>query len=46
VKKEGLLEILPNNDKLWRLIIKSPGAYSLNLTFGEYVLPVGAELFI
>ena len=46
LKKEGLLEILPNNDKLWRLIIKSPGAYSLNLTFGKYVLPVGAELFI
>ena len=28
VKNEGLLEILPNNDKLWRLRIKSPGAYS------------------
>jgi len=46
VKEEGLLEILPNNDKLWRLRIKSPGAYSLNLTFGEYVLPVGAKVFI
>lgn len=46
VKEEGLLEILPNNDKLWRLRIKSPGAISLNLTFGEYVLPVGAKVFI
>jgi len=46
VKEKGLLEILPNNDKLWRLRIKSPGAYSLNLTFGEYVLPVGAKIFI
>jgi hypothetical protein len=46
VKEEGLLEILPNNDRLWRLRIKSPGAYSLNLTFGDYVLPVGAKVFI
>jgi len=46
VKEEGLLEILPNSDKLWRLRIKSPGAYSINLTFGEYVIPDGSKVFI
>src|SRR4030042_3382135 len=46
VKEEGLLETLPNNNNVWRLRIKSPGAYSLNLTFGQYILPVGAKVFI
>lgn len=37
---------VPGGDRLWRLGIHSPGAYSLNLTFDEYLLPPGAELYI
>lgn len=31
---------------LYRHIIKSPGAYSLNVIFTEYVVPRGAQLFL
>lgn len=33
-------------DKIWRLSIHSPGAYSLNVIFDRYVLPPKAKLFI
>jgi hypothetical protein len=42
----GTLETLDNGDRLWRLGIRSPGAYSLNLTFDRYLLPPGAELYL
>ncbi|MDF1564321.1 MAG: MopE-related protein [Deltaproteobacteria bacterium] len=42
----GLWETLPGGDRLWRLVIRSPGALSLNLIFDDYRLPPGAELFI
>lgn len=32
--------------RIWRLLITSPGAYTVNLIFDRYVLPVGAKLFI
>ena len=31
---------------VWRLTIKSPGAYSLNLVFDEFEMPENARLFI
>ena len=36
----------PNGDRLWQLGIYSPGAYSINLTFTDYLLPEGAKLFV
>ena len=42
----GLWETLPNGDQLWRIRIKSKGAYSLNIIFSEYYLPKGAKLFL
>jgi hypothetical protein len=42
----GTWEILSNGDRLWRLKISSPGAYSLNLIYERYYLPEGARLFI
>ncbi len=35
-----------DDKRVWRLAISSPNAYSLNLTFSDFVLPPGAELFL
>ena len=42
----GLWETTTDGDRIWRLGIRSPGAYSINLTFDRYVLPPGAELYV
>lgn len=42
----GKWDILDNGDKLWRVAIVSEGAYTLNLTFNQYELPPGAQLFV
>jgi len=42
----GTWEILPDGSKVWRLRIVSPGAYSINLIFSEYLLPTGARFSI
>lgn len=34
------------NGKIWQLRVKSPGAYSLNVTFNKFKLTDGAKLFI
>ncbi|MBC8384205.1 MAG: trypsin-like peptidase domain-containing protein, partial [Candidatus Cloacimonetes bacterium] len=42
----GVWEELPNGDKIWRLGISSPGAYTINLTFDNYYLPENSRLFV
>jgi hypothetical protein len=42
----GVWELLPGNDRLWRLGVHSPGAYTINLTFDQYLLPPGAQLYV
>lgn len=42
----GIIDILPNGDKLWRLGIQCKDAYTINLTFDKYILPPGATLFV
>lgn len=37
---------LPNGDRLWLLKVKSPGAYSLNLSFDMFQLPEGGRLYV
>jgi hypothetical protein len=37
---------LPNGDRIWRLRIVSPGAFSINLLYDEFWLPEGAKFFI
>lgn len=32
--------------KIWRLIIRSKGAYSINVQFGQFHIPDGAKLFL
>lgn len=42
----GLWNNLENGDKIWRLLIKSPGAKSINLLYDRFHLPPGAKLHI
>ena len=42
----GSWDIFPKGDKVWRLGIKCPGAFTINLTFDNYHLPPGAKLFV
>ncbi len=34
---------LPNGDRLWRLRISAPGAYSINLLYDDFWLPEGGR---
>ena len=45
LKSKGLME-LTDSGKIWRLVIKSTGAYSLNIIFSDFKLSPKAELFI
>ncbi|MCE9596220.1 MAG: hypothetical protein K8S98_18675 [Planctomycetes bacterium] len=42
----GAWTSFPNGDRLWRLRIESPGAYSLNAIFENFWMPPGASLFV
>ncbi|WP_430931383.1 T9SS type A sorting domain-containing protein [Saccharicrinis sp. 156] len=42
----GIWSILEDGTKVWRLSVSSPGAFSINLIFDRYKLPVGGKLFI
>ncbi len=37
---------LDNGDRLWRIRLKSEGAYSINFTFSRFLIPEGAEVFV
>lgn len=45
-ENSGNWEVLEDGTKVWRLVISSPGAYTINLIFDRYKLPEGAMLFI
>ncbi|MEM6328600.1 MAG: trypsin-like peptidase domain-containing protein, partial [Bacteroidota bacterium] len=42
----GTWETLTDGRRVWRLVVSSPGAYSLNFGFSRYRLPEGAKLWI
>lgn len=42
----GSWEVLPDGRLLWRLRIRSPGAYSINLGFSAFYLPEDATLLL
>ena len=42
----GVNFTLPDGTRVWRLGIRSPGAYSINILFTRYELPEGAQLFL
>ena len=45
-ENSGVWDTLPNGNKIWRLGIKSEGAYSIGLTFNKYYLPSNSKIFI
>ncbi len=46
ILNSGTWTDLPDGSGLWRLEIKSDGAYSINLIYDHFFIPPGAELFI
>ena len=42
----GTWHELPDGERIWRLQIKSQGAYSINLIYNKFWLPDGARFFI
>ncbi len=46
LENSGEWTVLPNGDKIWRLVISSQGALSINLLYDKFWLPEGAKLFI
>ncbi|MGA0233867.1 MAG: hypothetical protein ACO3MB_13465, partial [Saprospiraceae bacterium] len=46
LKKGGQLEEMRSGRMIWRTVIHSPGAYSLNLAFSRFRLSGDAELYI
>lgn len=42
----GTWEWLPDGTALWRLLVESPEARSLNLGFTQYAMPAGGQLFL
>lgn len=46
IKKAGKAEDIASVGKIWRIRIKSAGAYSLNFTFSNFHIPEGAELYL
>jgi len=46
LSNSGTWDVFPKGDRMWRLGIKCPDAYTINLTFDNYRLPPGATLFV
>ncbi|MDF1544988.1 MAG: trypsin-like peptidase domain-containing protein [bacterium] len=46
LENSGQWETLPNGDKIWRLRVECPGAYSINLLYDSFWLPEGARLYL
>jgi hypothetical protein len=45
-ENSGVWDTLSNGNKIWRLGIKSTGAYSIGITFNKYYLPPNSTVFI
>ncbi len=43
---QGTWSTLRNGDRLWRVSIECPGAYSINFRFDRYVVPEGGRVFV
>ena len=42
----GTWETLKNGDRIWRLAIESPKAYSINIIYDNFSLPKGGKFFV
>ena len=43
---DGQWTILENGDRIWRILISSPGAISLNFIFDDFYMPKGGSLYL
>jgi lysyl endopeptidase len=46
LENSGVWHEMPNGDRLWRLSIECPGAYSINFEFHDYHVPYGGLVFV
>lgn len=46
LQNSGVWYAFPNGDRVWRLGIRCPGAYSINFEFNTFVVPPGAKVFV
>ncbi|MCO6498918.1 MAG: T9SS type A sorting domain-containing protein [Vicingus serpentipes] len=46
LNNSGSWTTLPNGDRIWKLIITSPNAKSINLNYNNFYLPKGATFFV
>jgi len=46
LSNSGEWKVLPNNDRVWRLKISSPGALHINLIYDDFFMPNGAKFFL
>tara|TARA_Y100000991_G_scaffold56544_1_gene41369 strand:- start:14847 stop:17396 length:2550 start_codon:yes stop_codon:yes gene_type:complete len=44
--EDGTWTELDNGDRIWRLLVTSPGAISLNFIFDDFFIPNGAKLYL
>ncbi|HRH69658.1 MAG TPA: T9SS type A sorting domain-containing protein [Flavobacteriales bacterium] len=42
----GEWTVLRNGDRVWRLGIYCPGAFSINFVFSEFIVPAGGKVFV
>lgn len=42
----GTWHTYDNGDRLWRVSVKSEGAFAINMEFHEYVIPNGGEVYV
>ncbi|MDD3875086.1 MAG: T9SS type A sorting domain-containing protein [Bacteroidales bacterium] len=46
IHNSGTWTVLPNGQRIWRMIINAPGALAISVDFDKFRLPAGAKLFI
>jgi len=46
IENSGEWQTLSSGDRIWNMGIRSKGAYSINLIFSEFKVPIGARVFI
>ena len=44
--EDGTWTVLENGDRVWRMLISSPGAISLNFIFDDFFMPEGGSLYL
>jgi len=44
--EDGTWTLLENGDRVWRMLISSPGAISLNFIFDDFFMPEGGSLYL